>query len=305
MFTRNFLTLACVLLLNWAQLVSAQDGPFVPCSNCDNGLDEVYPSSGPWVNTERDGSGFVLVVQNGILGGFYFGYDMEGNAQWLLFSSPLEPSMEALWHAEADTYLFNGGSCPTCPYEPPEVMSPIGQVRIEFFQRNYASFQFDNEPEQFMVPLLFGSAGFAHFPETTPYLFPELTRGGANLDAWAIVFTEPLGPMVPGAPPPKDSPPRNAQVVHFYPSEVVAGDTEADKRVIYRSYETSLTEESETPLLTIECGTMQDENLSCDVSVADGVHESTYQMPIANLGATRFIAGGPGGILEGFRVGYD
>lgn len=289
----------------WSLPAPAQHGPFVPCSDCVDGLDKVFPASGPWVNTERDGSGFVLHFQNGVMGGFHFGYDAEGNPEWLLFSGALTPGEDISWVVEGNAMHFSGGSCIGCPHAPPMGMSPAGSIRLEFMQRNYGSFQFEGEEKQFMVPLLFGSAGMAHFHETTPYLFPELTRSAADLDPWTIVFRDNTLPTIGTPPPPRTGPPRSAEIVHFYPSEVSEGASEAERRVIYRTFQTSPIEENEEPLLHIECGLLDGVDLLCEVTVTDGVHEGIYRMPIANLGSNRFVAYGPDGTIEGFRLGYD
>jgi hypothetical protein len=287
----------------WSLPAPAQDGPFVPCSDCVSGLGKVFPTSGPWVNTERDGSGFVLEFQNGVLGGFHFGYDAEGNPEWLLFSGVLTSGEDIPWVVEGSALRFSGGSCIGCPYAPPMGMSPARNLRLEFLQRNYGSFQFDGDDKQFMVPLLFGSAGLAHFQETTPYLFPELTRD-PGLDGWAIVFVERV-PVIPEFCPHNACAPKNSMVVHFHPGEVVQGNSEMEDKVIYRSAEDSLIEENSDPLLTIECGRFENNDLLCEVTVTDGVHDEIYRMPIANLGSIRFVANGPNGTIEGFRLGYD
>jgi hypothetical protein len=183
-------------------------------------------------------------------------------------------------------------------------MSPAVSVRLEFLQRNYGSFQFEGDDQQFMVPLLFGSAGMAHFHETTPYLFPELTRDPDLLDAWAIVFVERV-PVIPEFCGASTCAPKNSMVVHFHRGEVVEGNSEMEDKVIYRSLEESLIEGNSDPLLTIECGRFENDDLLCEVTVTDGVHDEIYRMPIANLGSNRFVANGPNGTIEGFRLGYD
>lgn len=300
-------TLTTIIFISaglWSLPAQPQDGPFVPCSDCVSALSHVFPASGPWVNTERDGSGFVLEFQNGVLGGFHFGYDAEGNPEWLLFSGALTPGEDVPWVVEGSALRFSGGSCIGCPYAPPMGMSPAGNLRLEFLQRNYGSFQFDGDEKQFMVPLLFGSAGMAHFQETTPYLFPELTRSAADLDPWTIVLTDPNLPTV-FAPPPRTGPPRSSEIVNFYSSEVIEGASEAEKRVIYRSFQISPIEENDDSLLSIECGLLDGADMLCEVTVTDGIHDEIYRMPIANLGSNRFVAWGPNGTIEGFRLRYD
>jgi hypothetical protein len=71
------------------------------------------------------------------------------------------------------------------------------------------------------------------------------------------------------------------------------------------SAEDSLIEENSDPLLAIECGRFENDDLLCEVTVTDGVHDEIYRMPTTNLGSNRFVATSPNGTIEGFRLGYD
>lgn len=284
-------------------MLPAQEGPQVPCTDCDARIHSPYPASGPWANTNQTGSGFLFEIQNGVLGGFYFGYDNEGDPQWMLFSGPLVEDEDPgiLWSLDTNVSLYDGGSCIGCPYQAPTDISPAGTIRIEFLQKNHGTFQFDGNEKQFMVPLLFGSGGTAHFQEETPYLFPELGGEGEDASAWVLVRTDHSG----------DAPVRTSSLVHFR-----KGKPPNVKPALGRLW--FFTEESafslgdpNPPFASIFCGPDSLESrLRCDltVNVEDAPPDTynQYTMPIANLGANRFFAEDELGItIEGFRLGYD
>jgi hypothetical protein len=86
----------------------AQEGPYVPCAgiSCEDPLYKPWPETGSWYNPEQSGSGLTVEIQNGVLLAYYFGYDDEGNPEWLMLSGPLEPGKDkdegVLWQLEVE-----------------------------------------------------------------------------------------------------------------------------------------------------------------------------------------------------------
>ncbi|NNL95891.1 MAG: hypothetical protein HKO64_09750 [Xanthomonadales bacterium] len=291
------------LLLLLAVPVFAQQGPEVPCADCEARNEHAWPTSGPWANTHTDGSGFLFEIQNGEIAGWYFGYNEAGDPQWYLFNSPLINGTEGdvSWMAAADLLLFEGGNCINCPWQGPGEPQTDGTIKLEFFQRNHGRFQFgDSEPE-FMVPLLFGSAGKAHIPEQTDYVFPELAISDEDRSAWVLVSTDHSG----------DSPVLDSTLVHFKPS-FLSHESAQFRRVHYHSVEFAFSLASPNPpFMSVSCGpdSFRPE-LHCDliVNVKNAPPDTymNYTMPIANLGANRFFAEDENGnTIEGYRIGYD
>ena len=272
----------------------------MPCPDCESRINSPYPTSGPWANTDQTGSGFLLHMQNGILAGFYFGYNDQGEPEWLLFNGPLQAGEEdstVQWELEASLSRFSGGSCPTCGYQPPADQDSAGTIHLKFYQRNHASFRFDSEDEQYMVPLLYGSAGYAHFVEQTKYLFPELGGDGENAGPWVLTFYK-------GSPP--DNNLFRTALVHFQAGETSVSD-ETGLYVEYVSLERFSLQDPEPPVARINCtdftGTGK---LECEVFIALYQYYDYFVMPIANLGVNRFYAENEeGNAVQGFRLKYD
>lgn len=293
--------LLCTALIAASAALFAQDGPFVPCPDCAARTTTTYPASGPWANTEQTGSGFLLNIQNGVLAGFYFGYDDEGNPVWLLFSGPLQPGPEdsiVQWQVEATLSRFSGGSCLECDYAPPTDQAPAGTVLLKFFQRNHASYQFNDGQEVYMVPLLYGSAGYAHFAEVTPYLLPELGADGGDASPWVLTFYNPES----------NQNLHNALILHFEAAEFLMGG-EVGLVVGYSSRERISMPSPATPSATVACGDFSAEgSVKCRVYVDSLFQDLSgiYWMPVGNLGASHFKAESEDGrTVEGFRIGYD
>jgi hypothetical protein len=300
MRTFCFKWLAYSVLITWAFSSQAQEGPFVPCPNCEARIFQPYPDSGPWANTDQTGSGLLLHVQNGILAGFHFGYDSEGHPEWLLFNGELESNQEdgdILWQLEAPLSRFSGGSCSTCPYQPPSLQESVGTIRLKFFQRNHASVQIDSEDEQFMVPLLYGSAGNARFAEFTPYLLPELgSDDEADARYWVISILD-------GTDQTSVS---QHWHVRFLASEVTV-DAEDGLQVKYRTIESPAIVTPAVPAVRVTCSVFSGETEPrCVALVALPRFGDVFYMPLANLSANRFFAESEDGLrLEAFRLNYD
>lgn len=185
------LLMVLVLLALPAAFLSAQEGPYVPCVGCDEFIDAPYPEPGHWYNPDQSGSGFTLEFQNGVMAGYYFGYDVAGEPEWYLVTNRLERSENpgVMWEVEIEPQRFTGGNCLGCPYQPPNVPVKQAKIRIEFLQRAYARLTLPDESIQYMVPIMYGDAGKAFFAEQTPYLFPVVTNNPfASL--WTLVFKE-------------------------------------------------------------------------------------------------------------------
>jgi hypothetical protein len=287
-------------LLFWPFATMAQEGPSVPCPDCESRINSPYPTSGPWANTDQTGSGFLLHMQNGILAGFYFGYNDQGEPEWLLFNGPLQAGEEdstVQWELEASLSRFSGGSCPTCGYQPPADQDSAGTIHLKFYQRNHASFRFDSEDEQYMVPLLYGSAGYAHFAEQTPYLLPELGGDGENAGPWVVTFYK-------GSPP--DDNLYNTMIVHFSSAETTLSE-DTGLEVQYRAIETFSLFDPEPPVARINCADFTGAGEpECQVVIVFHEYLDVFYMPIANLGANRFYGENEeGDAVEGFRLQYD
>lgn len=297
----SFKWLAYPFLIAWAVGSEAQDQPFVPCPDCESRIHRPYPASGAWANLLRPGSGFNLVVQNGFLIGFYYGYDESGQPIWYLFNGPLvapEVDTSVLWTVEVPIYLVSGGNCFACAYHPPESEQPAGTIRLEFTQKNFASFQFDDGPKETMTTFLFASPGFFAFEEDTNYLFPELGADGENAAPWLILLsTAETGPMV------ADS--RLPLIVHFEASQKVLVDNELF--IVYDTLEDSLVVDPVAPLANIQCGTVFAEELTCLFRTT--VHPlffDSFRISVADLSSNRFFGESESGkTVEGFRVDYD
>lgn len=290
------------LLVGGPATASAQTGPEVPCTNCDARTEFPWPVSGPWINSDTDGSGFLFEVQNGTIAGWYFGYDETGDPQWYLFNSPLVEGMsdDVLWQAEVDLLLFDGGNCINCPWQNPGAPEVTGSLKIEFFQKNHGRFQFGDAEPEFMVPLLFGSAGKAHFPEDTDYVFPDLGFSDDEPGRWVLVSTDNSG----------DEAIRTSDLVHFRETKP-PGEGFPLESLFYRTVEPALSLANPNPsFASISCGPdFEFPELICRVTVnvrnQVGVYMN-YKMPVANLGANRFFAEDENGnTVEGFRIGYD
>jgi len=299
----SFKWLAYSVLITWAFSSQAQEGPFVPCPDCESRINAPYPSSGAWANTDLTGSGFNLQVQNGVLVGFHYGYNGQGQPEWLLFNGPLMPGpadSPVQWQFEASLSRFSGGSCFDCAFQEPSGQDSVGTIRLEFMQRNHASFQFNDEEKQFMVPLLYGSGGYAHFAETTPYLFPELGADGENVSPWVLTFYDAES----------DDNLQNAFIFHFLPSELIMSP-QTGPIITFHTRETFSLASPATASVTIHCRDfVGGGNIECklflDTFFQNAVDLGPYWMPVGNLGANRFLAESEDGkTVEGFRLQYD
>ena len=154
-------------------LATAQEGPFVPCVGCESLTQTPYPETGLWYNPEQSpGTALNFEIQNGVLAGFFYGYDAEGRPEWELVSGQLQTSEEpgVIWELETSMVRATGGSCRDCAYTAPQITEG-DTIRLEFMQRNYMRITVGGY-DQYLVPFTYGSSAVAYFPNKTPYLFP-------------------------------------------------------------------------------------------------------------------------------------
>ncbi len=174
-----------------ATALIAQEGPFVPCVGCEDLTQVPFPEPGAWYNPDQSGTGFSLEFQNGIMAGYYFGYDVTGEPEWTVVTSRLTRSEQpdVMWELEVEPNRFTGGNCLGCPYQAPNAPEVLPPIRIEFLQRAYARVTLNDGSVQFMVPIMYGEAGIAYFNEQTPWLFPKLVADPV-FSLWTLVFKE-------------------------------------------------------------------------------------------------------------------
>jgi hypothetical protein len=166
------ITLFCIFSIK----VFAQSGPIVPCVNCANFSMRTMPMSGIWYNPEQSGSGFSIEIQNRKIFGAYYGYDESGQPLWLTFIGELQDSEspEIMWTVETKLLKFINGNCINCNYNAPNPVEFNKMIKIDFMQKNYASFSIDGGASQNIVPIIFGSSATADFSPEYKYLLPDL-----------------------------------------------------------------------------------------------------------------------------------
>lgn len=288
------------ILFFWANAqVLAQEGPQVPCVGCDTLVHAPFPETGAWYNPDQSGTGINVEIQNGKLLAFYYGYDAEGRPEWQLFSGLLTRSEQEGVQWELDTFMahFKDGNCIGCDYQTPADPTEGPAVKLEFQQRNYLRLTIGDNPSQFYVPIIYGSSGFAYFAEQTPYIFPEY--GGAGDGVFA--FSQFLLVSKPNATPPEpwnwktkivqigegkklEEGPNTGQLVY----SIVYFDNSAMEPIPDGHITCSLDDESGQP--------------GCVIDTSG----KNYQMPIGNLGDSRFFGEAEdGSTIEGYRRDYD
>ncbi len=162
----------------------AQIGPVSPCVDCEQYTARTEPFNGTWYNPEQSGTGFSIDVQNGKLFGVYYGYDELGKQIWLTFVADLIPSDDTniMWTVDADLKQFENGNSFNTQYLFPELTEYMGNIHIDFTQKNHALFSVNSGEKQNIVPIIFGVSGSVDFPEQTSYIFPELEG------VWTFVY---------------------------------------------------------------------------------------------------------------------
>ena len=99
----KYLLMTLMLMALPAAHLLAQEGPQVPCVGCDNLVHAPFPETGSWYNPDQSGSGINFEIQNGVLAGYYYGYDVNGLPEWQLFTGPLVRSEQQGLQWELET----------------------------------------------------------------------------------------------------------------------------------------------------------------------------------------------------------
>jgi hypothetical protein len=288
------------VLFTWASAQAlAQEGPIVPCVGCDALIHAPFPETGAWYNPDQSGTGINLEMQGGKLLGFYYGYDAEGRPEWQLFSGWLVRSEQegVQWELETQMEHFEGGNCIGCDYQPPEAPTDGPVVKLEFKQRNYLRFTIDDHPSQFYVPIIYGSVGHQYFSEQTPYVFPEYGGSGDG------VFS--LAQFVLISKPNTDPPEPwnwNSKIVQIGKGRKLEEGPNTGQLVY--------------SIVFIDNSAMEpvpDGHITCTLDNTSGqpgcvvdTSGKNYQMPIGNLGDSRFFGeADDGSTIEGLRLFYD
>jgi hypothetical protein len=269
----------------------AQDGPNVPCVACESFGQAPFPETGHWINAEDSGSGLSFEIQNGVLAGHYYGYDFSGQPEWQLLSGTLVRSEQdgLQWELESHLLYFQGGSCLGCEISVP-TYSEGPSIKLEFPQRNYMRVTIGENPGQYFVPIMYGSAGYTYFSEQTPYIFPEF----GNETFFVLIFkpnTDPPSPWL-----------WNSTIVPIGNGRVGTGGS----RLGQLYYQTWIPQGPPGPdvfpdLIVCELETASEQPV-CALRAAG----RDYVIPIANLGDSRFFGEAEDGwTVEGYRIGYD
>lgn len=270
----------------------AQTGPEVPCEGCPLLQQPPYPETGIWRNPHQSGTGFMLEIQNGHLGGFYYLYDPDGAPTWYLLAGELElvaiPGIMGAgtrrWEAEAELERLEGGACLGCPFQPPVVAEPAGTVRFEFLQRNFARFRIDDGEPQNMLTLTYGVAGHAEFAPVTEYKIP-------NLDGfWSLTVES--GALYTS---------RAVRLENLSPD-----GTGALEALISSAVKDGVPSPVPAVLGDLRCGSLGDiPGPLCEIRLND-LPSQIFRMPLGNLGNGSFRAESEDGrFLEARRLDYD
>jgi hypothetical protein len=152
--------------------------------DCQSFTKRTEPYNGTWYNPQQSGTGFSVDVQNGKVFGVYYGYDEQGKQIWLTFVADLVPSTEdnVMWTIDAELQQFENGNSFNTQYLFPEITDYMGNIHIEFTQKNHALFSVNGGDMQNIVPIIFGVSASVDFPEQTSYIFPELEG------VWTFVY---------------------------------------------------------------------------------------------------------------------
>jgi hypothetical protein len=288
-------SLFAMLLVMAGTLAQADGG--IPCLDCPEFRFKPYPEAGIWHTPGEPGSGFMFEVQGGILAGYYYLYDDQGRPLWLMVSGPLvESDTEGvMWELETPLLQFSGGRCLDCDYTPAELDDSPGTIRLEFFQRNTARFQVDDQAPQDIVSLTYGTAVESTFEPHSDYLLPDLS-GYWFMSFWAD-FSDAS---------------RSARAVRIEPSTVIPVEGGPVRRYTVRVIDSYPNEpDGEHELVgNIECYATASFGPFCRAEL-NVRRQLTYFIHPGNIGDARFVGEGHSEhgdtlyIIEGFRMRYD
>ena len=292
------LLITLMLLALPAASLFAQEGPYVPCVGCDVFINAPYPEPGHWYNPDQSGTGFNLEFQNGVMAGYYYGYDSEGDPEWYLVTSPLvrSESPGVMWELEVEPQRFTGGNCIGCPYQAPNNPEALTAIKIEFLQRAYAKLTLSDGSFQYMVPIMYGGGGKAFFAEQTPYNFPVLTRKPYP-SLWTFVFNTPSGEF-------EFEPWRWASQVFIINEGSIEPGGPYEGMLYYR-IDLPVVPPEQLVYGRILCNLEEElEEPKCTITLAGDI--PTFQVSIGNFTDSRIFGESENGdTVQGFRLQYD
>jgi len=298
---RSLFVVMMLLALPAASLFS-QEGPYVPCVGCDELTHAPFPEPGLWFNPDQSGSGFTFEFQNGVMAGYYYGYDADGDPEWYLVTGPLQESEASgvMWELEVEPQRFTGGNCMGCPYQAPDDPETLPAIRIEFLQRAYARITLSDGSIQYMVPIPYGDGGKAFFAAQTPYLFPTISYS-PYASLWVLVFKEPHEDE-------HDPWTWFSGVFMIGEGRMRTGGPLAGK-LEYKVFQPGPPPEIAAPFGDILCEIDETAGEPVCVLRAAGLNPSDwprFRIPIGNLTDSRFSGETEDGIIvQGFRLQYD
>jgi len=279
--------------------VSELQGPYVPCVGCGALVHAPFPETGAWYNPDQSGSGLNFEIQNGVLAGYYYGYDVNGFPEWHLLTGPLVRSGKqgVQWELKTHLQRFDNGNCIGCDYVSPTGPVEGSSVTLDFMQRAYLRITIGDNPSQFFVPFIYGSAGKKYFEAQTPYVFPEYGGGGSYLgDTTYFMFvtkpnTDPPSPWL-----------WESFILPITAGKIAPGGSLEGK--LY--YETFIPQGPPGPDVFSAL-------IVCELDQASGEPgckwvwgPKEYAIPVGNMTDSRiFGEAEDGSTIEGYRINYD
>ncbi len=181
---RNFITTALLVLL-------INNAGFAQDTDTANAFVASYPQDGSWFAMDDSNTGFFIDVQNGRIGGAYFGFDSDGENVWLLFNGELQglfdltsPQIQIGWQVETTlTQSANGGCIINCndTNNDPVQVSDVATLLMQFEGRSHGQFSINGGEVVEMIPLYFGTSAIISDD------FAGLTAQPDLRGVWAVV----------------------------------------------------------------------------------------------------------------------
>jgi len=298
---KQLLMTLMLLALPTASLL-AQEGPYVPCVDCEDFIYAPYPEPGHWYNPDQSGTGFNLEFQNGIMAGFYYGYSSEGDPEWYLVTNPLVRSETpgVMWEVEVEPQRFTGGNCMGCQYQPPDDPEKLATFKIDFLQRAYARVTYPDGSIQYIVPIMYGDSGKAFFVEQTPYIFPTLSPN-PYASFWTLVFKA-YGEEA-------HEPWKWGSIFVMISKPLIYNGEGYEGALVYNVLQPTSPPEVSLPFGKIVCTLDETAGEPVCTLIAGGldpVDKPEFRIPIGNFTDSRFFGETErGDTVEGFRIKYD
>lgn len=295
----------CALLVLPAAPVLAQEGPHVPCVECENLTMAPYPEPGHWYNPEQSGTGFNLEFQDGVLAGYYYGYAEDGEPEWYLVTKQLLRSSSAgvMWEATVEPQRFSGGKCMGCPYVEPADPESLPEIKLEFLQRAHARVTFGDGSVEYMVPLTYGDPTKAVFSDKTSYRFPMISNPPPYPSLWSLVIRTPDEDYAEGAPWTWVS-----GIIMIREGRVPGGGSKAGK-LVYTVNQPAFPPEGAAPFGEIVCElheTVDEPVCKLTASALDPVEKPEFIISVGNFTDSRIHGESEDGrVLQAFRLQYD